>query len=113
MADAEKGFAQLLLKPPSSQGNVPASDPFVDAELEARFASAFDLLEALYGGRTVARLQRLINLRKMSSQGSRSIVKSPEGLADLIRNLQSCAERLERSVSSASSSPGIGWTNCA
>ena len=59
MADAEKGFAQLLLKPPSSQGNVPASD-LVEAELEARFASAFDLLEALYGGRKVVRLQRLI-----------------------------------------------------
>ena len=75
------------MKQSSSQCSVPAS-ALVEAELEARFALAFDLLEALYGGRTVVRLQRLINLKKMSSQGfSRSIVKSPGGLADLVRNL--------------------------
>ena len=75
------------MKQSSSQCSVPAS-ALVEAELEARFALAFDLLEALYGGRAGVRLQRLINLKKMSSQGfSRSIVKSPGGLADLVRNL--------------------------
>ena len=51
-----------LMKQSSSQCSVPAS-ALVEAELEARFALAFDLLEALYGGRTVVRLQRLINLK--------------------------------------------------
>ncbi|MFZ4535823.1 PEP/pyruvate-binding domain-containing protein [Propionivibrio sp.] len=60
----------------------------IEEDLEARFAAAYDLLEALYGSRPVARLHRLLDLKKMSSQGfSQSIVKSPEALADLIRNL--------------------------
>jgi protein-tyrosine-phosphatase/phosphohistidine swiveling domain-containing protein len=69
-----------------------ASDKSVRAvseeELEARFATAYDLLEALYGSRPVARFHRLLDLKKISSQGfSRSIVKSPEALAGLIENL--------------------------
>ena len=60
----------------------------IEQELEARFATAYDLLEALHGSRPVARFHRLLDLKKMSSQGfSQSIVKSPEALAVLIKNL--------------------------
>ena len=60
----------------------------IEEELEARFAAAYDLLEALYGSRPVARFHRLLDLKKMSSQGfTRSIVKSPEAFAGLIKNL--------------------------
>mgnify|MGYP001445048466 CR=1 FL=1 len=60
----------------------------IEEELEARFAAAYGLLEALHGSRPVARLHRLLDLKKMSSQGfSRSMVKSPGALADLIKNL--------------------------
>jgi len=60
----------------------------IEEELEARFPAAYDLLEALHGSRPVARLHRLLDLKKMSSQGfSRSMVKSPGALTDLISNL--------------------------
>ena len=60
----------------------------IEEELEARFSAAYDLLEALHGSRPVARLHRLIDLKTMSSQSfSRSIVKSPEALADITNNL--------------------------
>ena len=57
-------------------------------ELEARFPAAYDLLEAFYGHGPVARLKRLLGLKTISSEGlARSVVKSPEALADIIRNL--------------------------
>lgn len=60
----------------------------IEEELEARFPAAYGLLEALHGSRPVGRLHRLLDLKKMSSQGfSRSMVKSPGTLADLIKNL--------------------------
>ncbi|MQM31775.1 MAG: hypothetical protein CRU78_15135 [Candidatus Accumulibacter phosphatis] len=60
----------------------------VEEELEARFSAAYDLLDALHGSRPVARLNRLLDLKTLSSQGfSRSIVKSPESLAEIIANL--------------------------
>ena len=69
-----------------------ASDPavrsVVEEELEARFSAAYDLLDALHGSQPVARLNRLLDLKAVSSQGfSRSIVKSPEALAEIIENL--------------------------
>ena len=60
----------------------------VAEELEARFPAAYDLLEALHGRQPVARLRRLLGVKTMSSEGFvRSIVKSPEALADIIENL--------------------------
>ena len=60
----------------------------IEEELETRFSAAFELLEALHGSRPVGRLHRLIDLTAMSSQGfARSIVKSPEALADITNNL--------------------------
>jgi len=60
----------------------------VEEELEARFSTAYDLLAALHGSQPVARLNRLLDLKTMSSQGfSRSIVKGPEALAEMIENL--------------------------
>ena len=60
----------------------------IEEECEARFSVAYDLLEALHGSRPVARLQRLIDLKSVSGEGfSRSIVKSPEALAEIIENL--------------------------
>lgn len=59
----------------------------IEEELEARFSAAGDLLEALHGSRSVARLQMLLDLKAISCQGfSRSIVKSPEALAEVIEN---------------------------
>ena len=60
----------------------------IEEELQARFPSAYDLLEALHESRSVALCQRLVDLKKISSQGfSSSIVQSREALAELGRNL--------------------------
>lgn len=99
---------RLLLKLPGSlsvQGEfppIPASElvkafheatdrsvrTIVEDELEARFSTAYNLLDALHGSRPVARFNRLLDLKTVSSKGfSRSIVKSPEALAEIIENL--------------------------
>ena len=60
----------------------------IEDELQARFPSAYDLLEALHDSRSVARCHRLVDLKGMSSQGfSSSIVQSREALAELGKNL--------------------------
>jgi protein-tyrosine-phosphatase/phosphohistidine swiveling domain-containing protein len=57
-------------------------------ELETRFPVADDLLVALYGERAVAGLRRLVKLAKISSLGfARSMIKSPQGLAEITANL--------------------------
>ncbi|MFT3849867.1 MAG: PEP/pyruvate-binding domain-containing protein [Propionivibrio sp.] len=67
--------------------DAPLRTVFAEA-LETRFATAHELLGALHGARPVARCQRLLNLKQMSSRGfARSIVKSPEAFADLVANL--------------------------
>ena len=78
MADLEKGSRHVIS----------AATATSEEELEALFPAAYERLETLYGSRPVARLHRLVDLKKMSSQGfSQSIVKTPQALADLIKNL--------------------------
>lgn len=56
--------------------------------LEARHSSAYDFLCAIYGNHEVGRLQRLVDLRRMSSRGfDRSLARSASGLSQLIDNL--------------------------
>lgn len=88
MADVEKRTPQLIAAFRKRGAiNLPDEDR-IATELEERFSTACDLLEALYGVAPVARLKRLLDLKKMSSEGfSRSIVKSPDALAEITANL--------------------------
>lgn len=94
-----------------------ASDPsvrsMVEEELEARFSAAYDLLDALHGSRPVARLNRLLDLKTVSSQGfSRSIVKSPEALAEITENLAITRRALGAQRFRTLPILGIDWTSC-
>lgn len=93
MANVESGIPKLAI--PTSDlvaafhGTVGQTERAVIGEaLEARFASADELLEALYGGQRVARLDKLLDLSKRRCQGfARSIVSRLETFDDLIDNL--------------------------
>lgn len=60
----------------------------IDEELQSRYPVAYDFLTALYGRRYVPKLDRLLDLKKMSSQGFlKSIMKNKDALRALIDNL--------------------------
>ena len=59
-----------------------------EAELEARYPAAYDFLAAVYGCRITARLNRILELRGMSSRGfSQSPMQNRQALTALIANL--------------------------
>ena len=92
MADLEKSSPQLIA---ARHERGARDEDIADARhtaskdgLEARFATAYELLETRYGSRSVARLHRLLDLKKISSEGfSQSIIRNPQALDDLIKNL--------------------------
>ncbi|MFZ1643079.1 MAG: PEP/pyruvate-binding domain-containing protein [Candidatus Contendobacter sp.] len=60
----------------------------VEEELQARYPAAYDFLVALYGRRYIAKLDGLLDLKRMSSQGfSKSMAQSKDALRVLIDNL--------------------------
>ncbi len=60
----------------------------IEEELQGRYPDAYNFLTALYGHRNIAKLNQLIHLKKISSQGFlKSMVQSKDALIILIENL--------------------------
>ena len=59
----------------------------IEEELQARYPDAYNFLTALYGHRNVVKLDRLLDLKKISSRGFlRSMVQGKDALIALIDN---------------------------
>jgi len=60
----------------------------IEEELQGRYPDAYNFLTALYGHRNIAKLDQLIDLKKISSRGFlKSMVQSKDALITLIDNL--------------------------
>ncbi len=66
-------------------------------ELQARYPNAYDFLVELYGRRDVIKIDRLLGIKKMSSQGYLScVIRNKETLKALIDNLTIAQKVLEK-----------------
>ncbi len=60
----------------------------IEEELQARYPDAYSFLTVLYGHRNIAKLNQLVDLKKISSQGFlKSMIQSRNSLTNLINNL--------------------------
>jgi len=60
----------------------------IEEELQARYPDAYNFLTLLYGHRNVAKLHRLLDLKRISSEGFlKSMMQSRDALVTLIDNL--------------------------